>query len=111
MCLSTKSTLEWSVSGEFLRNEREEEREDMNTQGDEDEKRQINRETFRQGVSGKRKSKSVRKSKVERGRQGEEREERWAGPGWGQGCQEKRQTDRQTGHPGPKQNFSCPAMR
>lgn len=28
-----------------------------------------------------------------RGREGEGREERWAGPGWGHGCQEKRQAD------------------
>lgn len=41
MCPSTKSTLEWSVSGEFLGNDREEEREDL--QGNEDEKRQTNR--------------------------------------------------------------------
>lgn len=53
----------------------------MNNQRDSDEKRPKNRQTFRQGVQGKkRKSESRRKPQVARGRGKEGKEEGWAGP-------------------------------
>lgn len=79
----------------------------MNPQGDEDEKRQT------EGYLDKEFQVKERASQVE--------SPRWRGAGKGKeekrggqaqaGGMDARRRDRQTGHPGPKQNFSCPATR
>lgn len=82
MCPSTKSTLEWSVSGEFLGNEREEEKEDITLRGM---KMRRDRQTERH--SDKEFQVKERASQVE--------SPRWRGAG--KGKEEKRGGQAQTG--------------